>query len=354
VRLFVCCYFCPAAGTRPGGVQQVVPEMIDGLAEIGDWAIEVGHPGPCAAPAQHVPLAAVTDASDASQVDPGGLAEFARQVRGVAGTVDVILSIDRLLPPGINRPRVLMCNTLSYLTEAAAACVPWSAVVAPTRHFGDMVAALNPGAPVEVVPYGLTAAALDRAAAMHAPCWDARPVRLRVPHRPDPRKGHRAAIDGLARALPGSAEVELEIAWLDEPRYAGFRRELEDRITALAVDRQVTFCGWNDGASRWDAIEASHGVLQVGEFDESFGLAAVEAILCGRVAITRRQPAVREVVGPTDRLIEVDDPSAWYGALAGWRACRAERRDAAGRLAELTVPAMARGYDRLLRSVCAR
>ncbi len=247
-----------------------------------------------------------------------------------------------------------MSNTLAYLTEASAVTAGgWSHIVVPTHHFARRVRAIDPAASASVVPYGLHPSVIARAVSLPSPRWEDPVLVVRLPHRPDPRKGHVQAIEGLARALPSSSRVQLEIAWLDEQRYSSLRRELQEAAAALGVDAQVRFRPWLDGDERWDAIESTHAVLQLGSFEETFGLALVEAVLSGRVAITAVQPAVREVVGASPFLVEVRDPFIWYGQLErAIRALSASPADSrnTGLARSLCLDRMVGQYDALLRA----
>lgn len=353
-NLLVACYFCPAVRWRAGGVQQVVGPLVDGLWESGDWSVVVVHPGQCQETQGHEALPDVGEPGHPDHVDPDRLLEHARRFRVLATEADVILGVDRILPASGTTPRVLMSNTLAYLTEASAvAAGGWSHIVVPTHHFAQRVRAIDPGANVCIVPYGLHPSVIARAASLPSPRWEDPVLVVRLPHRPDPRKGHARAIEGLARSLPSSSRVRLEIAWLDQPCYSNFRRELEDRVMALGVDAQVRIRPWLDGDERWDAVKSTHAVLQLGSFEETFGLSLVEAVLSGRLAITAGQAAVREVVGTSPFLIEVRDPLAWYEALEGAiRVLSVSPVDApdAGLAPSLSLDRMVARYSAVLRA----
>jgi hypothetical protein len=260
----------------------------------------------------------------------------------------MVLSIDRILPPIPDRPRVLMCNTLAYFTEAVAAASPtWASIIVPSAHLGRQVRQVNPASRTHVVPYAIPAATLARAGQM-AP---ARARRVRLPHRPDRRKGHIEAIRGLAGAMPSTQPIDIDIAWLDESRYEGYLRELRSVAGQEGVADRVHFSRWIDGDARWQALESAQAVLQLGTFEETFGLAIVEAVLCGRLAITRAQPAVREIVGSTPLLIEIDDPLNWVAVLEKSLPLTADTEVTVAvrqRLAALTRTSMVSGYDAVL------
>jgi len=318
-QLLVYSYFCPETPHRAGGVQQIEGALLRTLTESEGWTVSVLHTGPCYATPTHFRFPEHSDIGQPDAVNPDILIEGARLMRTLAGDHDIVLSIDRLLPCPLPRPCVLMSNTLSYQTEAVAVqATQWARIIVPTAAFAKKVRALNPAVRVQVVPYGLPEELFREAMSTPPAVWGDNPSIVRLPHRPDRRKGHHEAIEGLARALPESQHVRLEISWLDEKRYASYRREIEYLAHQLGIAQQISFCGWLNGSERWRAMAESCAVLQVGCFEESFGLSIVESILFGRPAVTRRQPAVKEIVGPTKLLLEVADPLEWYRALSAY------------------------------------
>jgi len=349
-HLLVYCYFCPDAVFRGGGVQQIIGPLLSALAQSFSWNVSVAHTGPCEAPLRHIILPNSTEAKQPDAVNPDILVESAQQLLEIAKDCDVVLSVDRELPCLIPRPCVLMSNTLCYQTEAAAIQAnQWNSIVVPTDAFARFVRALNESVQIRVMPYGLPEAVFQIAAVSVR--RDPYPLVVRLPHRPDPRKGHREAIEGLARALPESRNVRLEISWLDEDRYKTYRSQIMDLSRELGVASQVSFSGWLNGNERWNATMNSSAVLQLGRFEETFGLSLVESILFGRCAVTRHQPAVREIVGATPLLIEIGDPLDWYSAVQNQRSnelwsAGVEVREFLSR--KLSLQRMVEGYDSVL------
>lgn len=353
-QLLAYCYFCPDSPHRPGGVQQIVGPLLSALEEDRRWVVTVVHPGSCYATIAHFGIPGYGEIMHPDTVDTEALLESARRLDMLVADHDVVLSIDRILPCLLTRPCVLMSNTLSYQTELVAAqAAQWTRIVVPTASHGNSVSAVNPAAPLHVVPYGLPAEVVREALETPPAVWGEHPSIVRLPHRPDWRKGHHEAIEGLAKSLPESRHVRLDISWLDEERYESYRKELEGLAHHLGVEQQVMFNGWHNGSDLRDAVAGSSAVLQLGKFEETFGLSIVESILCGRPAVTRRQSAIREVVGPTRLLLEVEEPLTWYGTLNSYWS-HGTKRDAETRerlrLAQsLSVDQMAFRYDRVLR-----
>jgi len=339
-------------------VQQIVGPLLEGLAESGAWKVTIVHPINHSAACTHQIIPNIHgDASD--HVDLNKLVTATEMTRTIANGADVLLSIDRWVPSGIRVPRLLMSNSAAYYTEASAvAAAGWSAVVVPTRYFAGRVRGINPVTRVEVVGYGMRSAIIERLLGMPPPNWEAPELHVLFPHRPDPRKGHVEAIEGVAHTPPGARPVRLMISWLDEERYEPLRRECEGLLNKLKVDDLVQFLLWCDDERRWDGMAAAHGVVQVGAFEETFGLAAVEAALAGRVLVTNKQPAIAEVV-PSALHCQISAGADWRAPLE-W-AVRQHSRDHERSKRErhalaqaLRLDRMVEAYDRILRTVVAR
>lgn len=352
-NLLVYCYFCPDNTHRAGGVQQIVSPLLSVLEKSFGWSIKVLHPGACYATSGHINLPEHIDIQQPDAVDPEILSENIKLLRKIAADNSVILSIDRMLPSPLPIPCVLMSNTLAYFTEAIAVQAnQWVRIVVPTFFYAEAVHVVNPITKISVVPYGFTNEFLQEAHSASPIVWDEAPIIVKLPHRPDPRKGHIEAIEGLAQALPKSKQVKLEISWLDEKRYNNYFRMIEKLAVSHGVATQISFCGWLNDSERLYALKNCCAVIQLGSFQESFGLAIVESIIFGRPALTRYQPSVREIVGPIDMLLEIGNPKDWYHILSEYCANYNPTNNLSflrHRLArKLEINKMAASYDEIL------
>jgi glycosyltransferase involved in cell wall biosynthesis len=351
-RLLVFSYFCPGAVHRPGGVQQVVGPLLDGLTDTGRWQVTVAHPDPCHVTPEHELVDNPDEILETDDVEPDRLETLSRDLRILAAGAHVVLSIDRVIPTDLPVPRVLMSNSVAYRTEASPIVAGgWSAIVVPTRHFAGRIRAIRPQANIATVPYGLPRSAIEQITGLPPPRWDDASLVVQLPHRPDRRKGHVAGIEGLSHQPPSGRSIHLDIAWLHEPRYAAYRQELQHLAEKLDVANRVTFRPWLNGHDRWHALATAHATLQVGTFEETFGIAAVEAALAGRLVITTHQPAVHEILTSPLLHVEVDDPLRWCHALevAAVHATTIDLHDHTTRLASrLNLDRMIDHYDIVL------
>jgi len=293
-------------------VQQIVGPMLEAIEHSGRWTVVVAHPGDCSA--GHRCLATPASALEHDHVDSLVYRQQAREIAQLTDGADAVLSIDRALPLRSGTPRVLMCNSLSYVTEACAVVAgDWAAVITPTERLAGHVRELT-AAPVAAIPYGLPRRTLEVLRSLAEPDWTASEFTALLPHRPDPRKGHRDAIIGL-RTDAGS-RCRLLISWLDERRYDCFRASLEELVVTSQLEERVSFATWKADADRWSAWRDAHAVIQVGDFEETFGLSLVEAAISGRLAVTASQPATSEILTGSAALVEVSEPRQWASALA--------------------------------------
>jgi glycosyltransferase involved in cell wall biosynthesis len=313
MKLLVISYFCPTLD-RAGGVQQVVAPLLEALTNSEGLTVQVAHPGGCRHPGHHA-LTSILVPDEVDQVDPTALVSWKDELSLLERGADLVMSVDRALPLPASTPRVLMCNTLAYVNEAHAVFAQrWSKIVTPTEHLAVQVRGLT-DVQVQVVPYGITSPVLKCLSDLRDPDWDTEPWIVWLPHRPDARKGHAAAIRALECGHL-DRELRLRISWLNEPRYVRFRNELQQLADTVGVGARIEFIAWERDEDRFKCLAQANAVVQIGHFEESFGLSIIEATLGGRVAITGPQPAVAEVLGRTVLHQEVDRPTDWPARLA--------------------------------------
>ena len=314
-KLLVYCYFCPNETHRPGGVQQVVGPLIEALKDYENWDVDVFHPGGCNQTTHFYFEEKKSTVPDFA--DPANLSQLADKFRRLARSYDVVLSIDTTLPCNVYKPQVLMSNTLCYRTEALPVQVGrWSKIIVPSVDYQKYVQSITGNHSVQTVHYGLPEEILEYALSTPAVTKIEDNSIIRLPHRPDRRKGHKEAILGLAKARKKSKTLQLKISWLDNGVDSRkYKRELEKFARTVGVDHQVTFEEWVDGGQKYDKVIESIAALQIGTFQETFGLSIIESLLFGRPAVVRSQPAVAEIAGFMPSLIQTSNPLTWYKSL---------------------------------------
>jgi glycosyltransferase involved in cell wall biosynthesis len=191
--------------------------------------------------------------------------------------------------------------------------------------------------------------------------------RMRVVHPPgapppSPPPASRAdpAVATLAHVIPRKRHVDvLEAIALVAPRLPGLRwvvigdgpalPELRERARRLGVEPNVEWAGELEPASALRRLAACH-VMAMPSVDEAFGVAYVEAMACGLVAIGcagEGGPEEIAAAGPGMLLVPPRDPSTLGAAIEGVLAGR-------NRLAELSAEARRTAATHFGAEACGR
>jgi len=123
-------------------------------------------------------------------------------------------------------------------------------------------------------------------------------------------------------ALPQQIEARLLLAG-EGPE----RSSLEALARELGLEGQVDFAGWvEDVPAFWRSADIA--VVPSHEIVESFGMAAVEAMACGRPVVVSRNGGLTEVVdaGKTGEVFAPGDVKALATALSSYASDEARRR----------------------------
>lgn len=135
-----------------------------------------------------------------------------------------------------------------------------------------------------------------------------------------PEKGHAVALEAVVRLNRGGTPCRL-VCVGDGPE----RAALEARVKELGASTYVTFPG---GTRRVDRILGAADLVLVPSLQESFGLAAAEAMLAGVPVVASRVGGLPEVVedGRTGWLVPPGDVPEWEATLRRVLEMRAEVR----------------------------
>ncbi len=88
-----------------------------------------------------------------------------------------------------------------------------------------------------------------------------------------------------------------------------------DLARHLGVEDRVRFLGWMRGSPLSEVVRASIALVLPTLCDEAFGIAAAEALCCGRVAIVSDRGGLPEVVQGMETVVPAGDVNAWMVAL---------------------------------------
>lgn len=126
-----------------------------------------------------------------------------------------------------------------------------------------------------------------------APAARTVPGRLVVVSRLSPRKGLEAAVDALAELVRRGRAASLTICGSVFPGYEWYEQRLRERVRCAGLDDRIRFTGFVPSVA--DELAEAQVVLAP-SFGESFGNAAVEAMLAQRPLIASDVQGLAEIV----------------------------------------------------------
>lgn len=184
------------------------------------------------------------------------------------------------------------------------------------------------------------------------------PLHLVVVGRLTPRKGTHVALSALALLRTQGIDADLTLVGSVFPGYEWYERSLHEQAEAEGTSDRVVFAGL--AGSPWPALAAADVAL-VPSFTESFGNAAVEAMLAARPLVASDVQGLTEVVraGVDGLLVPPGDAAALALAVASIHADRAGALARARGAAEasrdrFSVPAYRRGVVLALEGSAAQ
>lgn len=120
-------------------------------------------------------------------------------------------------------------------------------------------------------------------------------------------------LDRLIRAMVDVPGAELVIAGNDDE---GLRADLERLAQDLGLRERTTFFGAVEGAQKWELLR-SCDLFAMPSISENFGVAALEAMACGRaIVVTPEVGLAPAIVAAEAGAVALGDPQALGGALS--------------------------------------
>ncbi|MFJ5922053.1 glycosyltransferase family 4 protein [Kitasatospora sp. NPDC092948] len=178
-------------------------------------------------------------------------------------------------------------------------------VLAPSRHFGDVVRRDVGRVPVHVVPNGI-----PRQAAA-APLTDT--GRLLFVGRLEQVKGVHLLLDAFRQVVARHPDARLTVVG-----DGGDRTRLEAAAADLTAAGQVDFRGWLAPEGVRDCLRSASVVVLPSLWPENFPTVALEALQMGRPLVAARVGGLPELVGPDNGLlVPAGDRAALADALTG-------------------------------------
>jgi glycosyltransferase involved in cell wall biosynthesis len=170
------------------------------------------------------------------------------------------------------------------------------------------------------------------------------PLRLLFVGRLSPRKGPDVAVAVLRQLLDRGLDARLSVVGSVFDGYEWFETELRAAVAAGGLDDRVDFLGFQTAV--WAHLDNADVVLVPSVLEESFGNAAVEAVLAARPVVVSDTSGLREAVAGyesaqsvvpgrpdlwADAVQRVAASWAWFGQAASRDAVVARERHAAAR-----------------------
>jgi mannosyltransferase len=124
--------------------------------------------------------------------------------------------------------------------------------------------------------------------------------------RPD--KGMDIFVDAMIQLLPEFPDYTAVIAGLCTPQYAGFQKQLEQKIAAAGLSQRIIFLGVIDADTVADWYQNVLITVACPRY-EPFGLTPLEGMACGCAVVASDTGAFRTIVdeGKTGYVVPTDD-----------------------------------------------
>lgn len=168
------------------------------------------------------------------------------------------------------------------------------------------------------------------------------PLRLAYVGRLSPRKGVDVAVEAVGRLRRDGLDVRLDVVGDVFPGYEWFEARLRERIAELGLTDDVVLRGFHPVV--WPFLADADVVVVPSVGEESFGNAAVEAVLAARPVVVSATSGLSEAVAPYPSAHEVapGDPAALADAVRAvaddWPAARGAASVDAGAAARRHSP----------------
>jgi glycosyltransferase involved in cell wall biosynthesis len=157
------------------------------------------------------------------------------------------------------------------------------------------------------------------------------PVRLLFVGRLSPRKGADVAVEVLHELRSRGVDARLTLAGSTFDGYEWFEAQLRDTVRVAGLTDRVRYAGFVPDV--WPVLAEADVVLVPSVLDESFGNAAVEAVLAARPVVVSDLRGLREATEgyPSARVAACGEAGSWADAVQEVVADWPRVRDAAVR-----------------------
>lgn len=231
--------------------------------------------------------------------------EIMRLFASEAKRADVVWTLDASIPIDVPIPVVLTLDNFSYAEEMDSLwALNWDALIVPSKYLFKVVSTFvgpdhweEPSPRIHLVPYGIDSlffrpVNVENLAKRLSLSSDKR--YLLFPHRPDPNKGFKTALDLTALLAKADSNFTLLIpvneTYEDDEL---FYTELKEYAKKLGITENVIFHPWIRSSDMAAYYSLGDWTLALGTFAEGFGLTPLQSISCNTPVISTRAGELR-------------------------------------------------------------
>ena len=321
MKLLVYSWFPVLARHQAGGAQQAMHDLLTGFAGAGLDVTVIcpeAKEGKILSVNENLRVLPVLKEFETRHLFPYEHLHNLQQVAKATQSVDVVWTIDSTFPLDVPQPIVLTLDCFCYKNEMRSLLsLNWDGLIVTSRYLWRIAMEIvgpevweGAPRPIEVVPYAVDAAffkPIDPENLCARLGLSKSEPYLLFPHRPDPKKGFKLALQTLYQLrLQGESYkllIPMNETYKSDRRYYNLLRA---QAREMGIGSFVIFHEWitlNDlpayySLGRW--------TLTLSTVPEGFGLTPVQSISCGTPVISSRAGALAEQFPPGHGVEYVD------------------------------------------------
>ena len=241
------------------------------------------------------------------------IVENIKIIQKILEKVNVVLSVDRAFPIFTQKPILLILSTLSYhFSIKALLSLNYNKIIVPSHYLFNSIRYIlsvknkSMHAFCKVIPNGIDHTFYCPTADIH-PVFNAyeNAVKILFPHRADPRKGFKKAIDFMSY-INKQYNAYMFIPKQNFFYRKNFYNELLTYAKKLGVEDRIILHKWIRRDELPTYLSSGDISLNLSTLAEGFGLIVYESILCGTPVISTKCGALRDVAEELEGVVWVD------------------------------------------------
>ena len=338
MHILVYSYFAPLRDHLAGGVQRFLNDILKGIVDAGhnvtvlstepdnnDELLDLG--------SRFFVLPVLREPTTGS-LTPYERHYNAQYYSKLANSADVVLSIDRSVPIETETPVLLSLNNFSYSTEVESVfSFRWDAMIVPSIYERKCVEAIvgsdywsEGQRPIYTIPLPVDTCLFrrtDPTILANRLGVSANQFIVVYPHRPDPLKGLRTAVEAIDYASRLNPRIMLYVPSLPysvravRQREQAFLDEVNLEITKRNLNKFIKFHPWIDSREMPAYFSLANCCLALSTLPETFGLSVLQSVACLTPVVTTPAGAIPEVLPPYHgvNIVDFDSPEKVADAM---------------------------------------